>query len=127
MKEETRKLFDLAEQLPPAERMELARELMRSAASDNPAFADAVGEVAAAYDPFPSPSALPSSLAFTLEYWQDRDWYVGRLREVPGVFSQGESLAALEENIRDAYGLMVADPAETPAGAETRRKRLEVA
>jgi len=44
---------------------------------------------------------------FTLEYWIDEGWYVGKLKEVPGVFSQGESLAELEENIRDAYHLMV--------------------
>jgi len=44
---------------------------------------------------------------FTLEYWIDENWYVGRLKEVPGVFSQGESLEELEENIRDAYRLMV--------------------
>jgi predicted RNase H-like HicB family nuclease len=44
---------------------------------------------------------------FTLEYWIDESWYVGRLREVPGVFSQGESLEELEENIRDAYRLMI--------------------
>jgi len=43
---------------------------------------------------------------FTLEYWVDEGWYVGRLKEVPGVFSQGESLEELEENIRDAYHLM---------------------
>ena len=45
--------------------------------------------------------------AFTLEYWQDEGWYVGRLKEVPGVFSQGETLTALEENIRDAYELVL--------------------
>ncbi len=44
---------------------------------------------------------------FTLEYWIDESWYVGRLREVPGVLSQGESLEKLEENIRDVYGLMI--------------------
>lgn len=44
---------------------------------------------------------------FTLEYWMDDGWYVGRLREVPGVFSQGETLAELEENIRDAYHLVM--------------------
>jgi predicted RNase H-like HicB family nuclease len=33
--------------------------------------------------------------------------YVGRPKEVPGVFSQGETLAELEENIRDAYHLMM--------------------
>lgn len=43
---------------------------------------------------------------FTLEYWVDEGWYVGRLKEVPGIFSQGESLEELEENVRDAYHLM---------------------
>ena len=43
---------------------------------------------------------------FTLEYWQDGDWFVGRLLEVPGVFSQGETLEELHENIQDAYQLM---------------------
>ncbi|MDZ7291082.1 MAG: type II toxin-antitoxin system HicB family antitoxin [candidate division KSB1 bacterium] len=46
---------------------------------------------------------------FTLEYWVDDGWYVGRLKEVPGVFSQGETLEELEENIRDAYQLMMVD------------------
>ena len=44
---------------------------------------------------------------FTLEYWIDEGWYVGRLKEVPGVFSQGETLEELEENIREAYQLML--------------------
>lgn len=49
--------------------------------------------------------------SFTLEYWLDEDWHVGRLKEVPSVFSQGESLPELEENIQDAYRLMMdADP-----------------
>jgi predicted RNase H-like HicB family nuclease len=43
---------------------------------------------------------------FTLGYWIDEGWYVGRLEEVPSVFSQGESLEELEENIREAYHLM---------------------
>jgi len=46
---------------------------------------------------------------FTLEYWQDDDWYVGRLKEVPGVFSQGKTLEELEENVKDAYRLMMED------------------
>lgn len=50
--------------------------------------------------------------SFTLEYWTDEGWYVGRLREVPGVFSQGRSLGELEENIRDAYQLMVEEQEE---------------
>lgn len=39
---------------------------------------------------------------FTLEYWMDEGWYVDRLKEVPGVFSQSESLEELEENIKEA-------------------------
>jgi predicted RNase H-like HicB family nuclease len=45
---------------------------------------------------------------FALEYWLDDGWYVGRLKEVPGVFSQGQTLAELEENIQDAYEAMCA-------------------
>jgi hypothetical protein len=36
----------------------------------------------------------------TLEYWIDDRWYVGELKEIPGVFSQGETLQELEENIK---------------------------
>ncbi len=43
---------------------------------------------------------------FTLEYWIDDGWHVGKLKEVPGIFSQGESLEELENNIRDAYRMM---------------------
>ena len=61
--------------------------------------------------------------AFTLEYWTDGGWYVGKLREVPGVFSQGETLDELEENIKDAYQLVMADE-ETPSHAEVRAKEV---
>jgi predicted RNase H-like HicB family nuclease len=44
---------------------------------------------------------------FTLEFWEDDGWFVGRLIEVPGVFSQGETLEELKENIRDAYRIML--------------------
>ena len=43
----------------------------------------------------------------TLEYWKDEGWLVGRIVEVPGVFSQGETLDELKENIQDAYKLML--------------------
>jgi predicted RNase H-like HicB family nuclease len=46
---------------------------------------------------------------FTLEYWIDDGWYVGKLLEVPGVFSQGETLEELEENAEDAYKMMIAE------------------
>ena len=60
----------------------------------------------------------------TLEYWQDEGWYVGRLREVPGVFSQGETLEELEENIRDAY-LLLSDYRAMAADEEREREALE--
>ena len=44
---------------------------------------------------------------FTVEYWKDDGWFVGRMREVPGVFSQGETLQELQENIEDAYHVML--------------------
>lgn len=47
---------------------------------------------------------------FTLEFREDDGWYVGKLREVPGVFSQGETFAELEENIDDTYRMISEDP-----------------
>ncbi len=49
---------------------------------------------------------------FTLEYWQDDGWYVGKLKEIPGVFSQGETLEELEENIKDAYKLIMEEASQ---------------
>lgn len=49
------------------------------------------------------------SKSFTLQYWMDDGWFVGRLREFPAVMSQGETLEELQANIRDAYRLMVED------------------
>ncbi len=51
---------------------------------------------------------------FTLDYWIDDGWYVGKLREVPGIFSQGETLEALKQNIQDAFMLMVQEVPPIP-------------
>ena len=64
--------------------------------------------------------------SFTLEYWRDEDWFIGRLQEVPAVFSQGETLEELEENTRDAYGMVLADQAPPFTPQETLRKEIEV-
>ncbi len=50
---------------------------------------------------------------FTLEYWTDDGWYVGRPKEMPAVMSQGETLEELQQMIRDAYRLIVDDAAES--------------
>jgi predicted RNase H-like HicB family nuclease len=44
---------------------------------------------------------------YTLEYWIDEGWYIGRIKEIPGVFSQGETLSELKENVKDAYDMML--------------------
>lgn len=64
---------------------------------------------------------------FTLEYWQDDGWFVGRLKEVPAVFSQGDSLEQLELNIEDAYQLIAESTARPPQRALLKPLMLEVA
>lgn len=42
-----------------------------------------------------------------MRVWRDGHWYVGQLRELPAVISQGRTLAELRANIRDAYHLVI--------------------
>ncbi len=51
---------------------------------------------------------------FTLIYWIDDGWYVGKLKEIPGIASQGETLEELQLNIEDAYRLMMEEDAAIP-------------
>jgi predicted RNase H-like HicB family nuclease len=66
------------------------------------------------------------SQSFMLEYWLDGDWYVGRLKGVPGVFSQGQTLEELEENIQDAYRMMIDEQDSAPAGAQVKAMVVDV-
>ena len=61
---------------------------------------------------------------FTLQYWEDDGWYVARLREVPGVFSQGETLEEVKENIAQAYPMMCAASQPAHAGPKTIEVRV---
>ena len=64
---------------------------------------------------------------FTLEFWPDGEFYVGRLRDVPGVFSHGETMEELRENIQDAFDLMVTqERTPAPESAEQQPVELEV-
>ena len=64
---------------------------------------------------------------FTLEYWQDGAWYVGRLLEVPGVFSQGATLEELRANLQEVYELMITqDRPPAPPAAQRQSVELEV-
>lgn len=64
--------------------------------------------------------------SFVPEYWEDEGWFVGRLKGIPGVFSQGETVEELEENIRDAYKMMVEDEDASPRTAWTKDLAIEV-
>ncbi len=66
------------------------------------------------------------SQIFILEYWNDDGWLVGRLKGIPGVFSQGQTLDELEDNIRDAYVLMNEDEEPTPEDAKVKAFALEL-
>lgn len=45
----------------------------------------------------------------TMVYWKGEKYWLGKLLERPEIMTQGETLEALEENIKDAYLLMVMD------------------
>jgi predicted RNase H-like HicB family nuclease len=61
-----------------------------------------------------------------LEYWLEKVWYVGRLREAPGPFSQGKSVKKLREKVWEARHLMVEEAEEVPTGVEVHTKELGV-
>jgi predicted RNase H-like HicB family nuclease len=64
---------------------------------------------------------------FTLEYWLDAGWYIGRLKEAPGIFSQGRTLKELKANIHDAYNLVIRDDQETlPPNIRGKVKQTQV-
>jgi predicted RNase H-like HicB family nuclease len=47
------------------------------------------------------------SKRFTMVYWKGEKFWLGKLLEHPEIMTQGETLEELEENIKDAYRMMV--------------------
>jgi predicted RNase H-like HicB family nuclease len=43
----------------------------------------------------------------TMIYWKSDKFWLGKLKEHPEIMTQGETLKELEENLRDAYEMMV--------------------
>ena len=43
----------------------------------------------------------------TMVYWKSKKFWLGKLLEHPEIMTQGRTLAELEENIKDAYRMMV--------------------
>ena len=56
----------------------------------------------------------------------DDEWYIGKLKEVPGVFSQGETFEKLKENIQDAYKMMLESEPLNVVPASANRIVLEL-
>ena len=55
-------------------------------------------------------------------YWKSKKFWLGKLLEHPEIMTQGESVKELEENIKEAYLLMVMD--DIPENYETKEVTL---
>jgi predicted RNase H-like HicB family nuclease len=58
----------------------------------------------------------------TMVYWKGERFWLGKILEHPEIMSQGESVGELEENLKDAYRLMVLD--DVPADAQVKELAL---
>ena len=58
----------------------------------------------------------------TMIYWKSKKFWLGKLLEHPEIMTQGESIKELEENIKEAYLLMVMD--DIPENYETKEVTL---
>ena len=46
-------------------------------------------------------------MKLNMVYWKGDQFWLGKLLEHPEIMTQGETLEELEENLRDAYQMMV--------------------
>jgi predicted RNase H-like HicB family nuclease len=58
----------------------------------------------------------------TMIYWKSENFWLGKLLEHPEIMTQGETLEELEENMKDAYHLMVMD--DVPEEYQTKEIAL---
>lgn len=45
----------------------------------------------------------------TMIYWKGEKFWLGKILEHPEIMTQGESIEELEENLKDAFRLMLMD------------------
>ena len=45
----------------------------------------------------------------TMIYWKGEKFWLGKILEHPEIMTQGESIEELEENLKDAFKLMLMD------------------
>ena len=54
----------------------------------------------------------------TMVYWKGEQFWLGKLLEHPEIMTQGETVEELEENLKDAYRMMIMD--DLPEHYETK-------
>ena len=57
-------------------------------------------------------------------YWKGEKYWVGKLLEYPEIMTQGETIAELEENIRDAYLIMAME--DVPSEHQIKELELNI-
>jgi predicted RNase H-like HicB family nuclease len=57
-------------------------------------------------------------ITLTMVYWKGEQFWLGKVLEHPEVMTQGETVEELEENLRDAYRLLILD--DVPADAQLK-------
>jgi len=58
----------------------------------------------------------------TIVYWKGERFWLGKLLEHPEIMSQGETLEELEQNLKDAYRMMVLE--DVPESYQTKEMVL---
>ena len=62
------------------------------------------------------------SRTLTMIYWKGERFWVGKLLDHPEIMTQGETIEELEENLKDAYQMMLMD--EVPEQYEIKEIAL---
>ena len=57
-------------------------------------------------------------------YWKSEKFWIGKLLERPDIMTQGETLAELEESMKDAYMLMSLE--DVPDDHEVKELALDI-
>ena len=58
----------------------------------------------------------------TMVYWKGEQFWLGKLLEHPEIMTQGATLEELEDNLRDAYRMMVME--DVPAAHQMKEIAL---
>ena len=53
------------------------------------------------------------SAQLTMIYWKGDKFWLGKLLEHPEIMTQGETVEELEENLKDAYRMMIMEDVPT--------------